>query len=148
MGRENLTTRLAYVSKDLLDEYWPIAAPMLKLAVDRYSKQFGMEDVKAAIERGDAMLWLILVDEEPMAALTLTETVYPRQKRITLELLGGKNADLWAEGLLDNLKTMAKSAGYDVIETHARSGWSKLAKKYMFKQAYTAYELEIDNGPE
>jgi hypothetical protein len=58
-------------------------------------------------------------------------------------MIGGERADLWSKPALDELARVSKAAGFDAIETHARAGWSKMAKQYMFKLKHVAYELEL-----
>ena len=57
--------------------------------------------------------------------------------------VGGKNADIWAEKALHELARVGRAAGYDAIETKARLGWMRLAKKHNFRPKHVAYEMDL-----
>jgi len=143
---KNDKVTLSYVPTSEMDKWWPVAAPMIELARKRYDSQYGLDDVKDAILNGRAVLWLIMVGSKPRAAMTTSETKYPRRKVLCIELLGGEAVADWAEDAIGELARAAKAAGYDAIETKARRGWSKMAGKYNFRPVYVAYEMEIDDG--
>ena len=126
-----------------LDQWWPTFGPMIEMAQKRLEDQCGMDDVMGWLREGKSWLWGIYVDGEPMAAMMTAESQYPRKRVMVIEMIGGKRADLWSEAALAELARVSRVAGYDAIETHARAGWSKLAKRYMFTLKHVAYELEL-----
>jgi|TARA_R110000764_G_scaffold74497_1_gene151084 hypothetical protein len=143
MAKETVNIRLVYVPKAEIADYWGIAGPLIELAQRRYSHEYGLEDVRKALDDGRAILWMVQVDGEFMAAMTTTEDNQPRRRTLLIELLGGKNADIWAETLIDELARVGRAAGYDAIETKARLGWMRLAKKHNFRPKYVAYEMDL-----
>ncbi len=143
MTKETVNIRLVYVPRAEIADYWGIAGPLIELAQRRYSHEYGLEDVREALDDGRAILWMVQVDDEFMAAMTTTEDNQPRRKTLLIELLGGKNADIWAETLIDELARVGRAAGYDAIETKARLGWMRLAKKHNFRPKYVAYEMDL-----
>lgn len=132
-----------YVPADKMDQYWPTFGPMIGLAQKRLADQCGMDDVEEWLRTGQSLLWGIYVDEKPMAAMMTAESKYPRKRVMVIEMIGGERADLWSKPALDELARVSKASGFDAIETHARAGWSKMAKQYMFKLKHVAYELEL-----
>jgi len=132
-----------YVPADKMDQYWPTFGPMIELAQKRLADQCGMDDVEEWLRTGRSLLWGIYVDGKPMAAMMTAENTYPRKRVMVIEMIGGERADLWSKPALDELARVSKAAGFDAIETHARAGWSKMAKQYMFKLKHVAYELEL-----
>lgn len=134
-------TRLVPV--DLIDQHWPTFGPMIELAQKRVADQCGMDDILDWLRDGTSRLWGIYVDEKPLAAMTTADKNYPRKRVMVIEMIGGERADLWSEGALGELARVSRLAGYDAIETHARAGWSKLAKRYMFTPKHVAYEMEL-----
>ena len=132
-----------YVPADKLDQYWPTFGPMIELAQKRLADQCGMDDVEEWLRTGRSLLWGIYVDGKPMAAMMTAENKYPRKRVMVIEMIGGERADLWSEAALNELARVSKAAGFDAIETHARAGWSKMAKQYMFNLKPVAYELEL-----
>ena len=132
-----------HVPADQMDQHWPTFGPMIELAQKRLQDQCGMDDVEEWLRTGQSLLWGIYVDGEPIAAMLTAASQYPRRRVMVIEMIGGSNADLWSEAALNELARVSKAAGFDAIETHARAGWSKMAKQYMFKLKHVAYELEL-----
>ena len=128
------------VPVDMVDTHWPTFSPMIELAQKRMSDQCGMEDILGWLHDGTSRLWGIYVDDEPTAAMTTCDNNYPRQRALVIEMIGGERADLWTAEALAELARVARLAGYDTIESRARAGWSKLAKRYMFTPKHVAYE--------
>ena len=143
MTEETVNIRLVYVPRAEIADYWDVAGPLIELAQRRYSHEYGLEDVREALDDGRAILWMIQVDGEFMAAMTTTEEKQPRRKTLLIELLGGKNADIWADKALRELARVGRAAGYDAIETKARLGWMRLAKKHNFRPKHVAYEMDL-----
>jgi len=131
------------VPVDLIDQHWSTFAPMIELAQKRVADQCGMGDILDWLHDGTSRLWGIYVDEKPLAAMTTADKNYPRKRVMVIEMIGGERADLWSESALGELARVSRLSGYDAIETHARAGWSKLAKRYMFTPKHVAYEMEL-----
>lgn len=134
---------LEYVPRSHLAQFWPLAAPMIEQARRRYDRDYGLADVLKALEAGRALLWLVNVDGQPVAAMTTSEEIYPRRKSILIELLGGKGVSEWASAAIAELASVARAAGYDAIETRGRPGWAKLAKQNNFRVKHVAFEMEL-----
>lgn len=134
-------TRLVPVA--LVDTYWPVLSPMIELAQRRVDDKCGMDDILGWLHDGTSRLWGIYVDDELTAAMTTSDKQYPRKRVLVVEMIGGRRADVWSESVLAELARVARLTGYDAIETHARAGWSKLAKRYMFTPKHVAYEMEL-----
>ena len=131
------------VPVDMIDTHWQTFGPMIEKAQKRVIDQCGMDDILGWLQDGTSRLWGIYVDDEPMAAMTTSDQNYPRKRAMVIEMIGGKRADLWTGDALAELARVSRLAGYDSIETQARAGWSKLAKRYMFTPKRVAYEMEL-----
>lgn len=131
------------VPVDMIDTHWPTFGPMIEKAQKRVADQCGMDDILGWLHDGTSRLWGIYVDDEPLAAMTTADKNYPRKRVMVIEMIGGERVDLWTEGALAELARVSRLAGYNAIETHARAGWSKLAKRYMFTPKHVAYEMEL-----
>jgi len=140
---KNANVILIFVPVDQVEHYWPIAKPLIALAQERYEGQYSIEDVLAALRNGVATLWLIMVDETLMAAMTTSYEIYPKKQSLVIELIGGKSPEVWADEALRQLAVIGKNAGYHAIETKARAGWLKMAKQHGFKIKHVAYEMEL-----
>ena len=127
----------------LVDTYWPALSPMIELAQRRVDDKCGMDDILGWLRDGTSRLWGIYVDDELTAAMTTSDRQYPRKRVLVIEMVGGKRVGVWSGPVLAELSRVARLAEYDAIETHARAGWSKLAKRYMFTAKRVAYEMEL-----
>ena len=131
------------VPVNMISTHWPTFSPMIEKAQKRVADQCGMDDILGWLEGGTSRLWGIYVDDKPLAAMTTSDQNYPRKRVMVIEMIGGELADLWTGDALAELARVSRLAGYDSIETHARAGWSKLAKRYMFTPKHVAYEMEL-----
>ena len=136
-------TQIHHIPTAKVAEYWAVVEPFLVKAAKRYSRDYDIEHVKAAIDSGDASLWLVMCDGKPMAAFTGTEINYPKRKTFLIELIGGIGTDLWYYDTVKQLEQVARAAGYDTIEAVARGGWKHMAKDCGFKEIATHYEMEL-----
>jgi len=141
LAGHKIDTRLVPI--DMIDQHWSTFGPMIEKAQKRMSDRCGMEDILGWLNDGTSRLWGIYVDGKPLAAMTTSDQNYPRKRVMVIEMIGGERADLWTGDALAELARVSRLAGYDAIETHARAGWSKLAKRYMFTPKHVAYEMEL-----
>lgn len=89
------------------------------------------------------MLFGIECDGELRGAMTVAPIHQPKRKVLAIELVGGKNAELWYYDTVQQLKVFAKQAGYDALTSNARRGWRKMAKESGFRETSVTYEMEI-----
>ena len=134
---------LLFIPRNMVADAWHNIGPLLAAAVKRSGHVCDISDVRRAIDRGDASVWAVMQDGGLKAAFTTNEIIYPRRKVMLVELLGGKDAEMWYYDTVAKLAAIAKETGYDAIETTARKGWSKMAGKAGFKETGVTFELEL-----
>ena len=134
---------LLFIPKNMVADAWANIGPLLAAAVKRSGNVGDISDVRRAIDQGDVALWAVMRNGSLEAAFTTNEIIYPRRKVMSVELLGGKDAEMWYYDTVVKLAAIAKKAGYDAIETTARKGWSKMAGKAGFKETGVTFELEL-----
>ena len=132
-----------HIPTNKVADYWAGVEPFIAKAAKRYKSQYDLEDVKRSVVDGDAALWLVTHEGEPMAALVTSEIIYPKRKVFLIELVGGKNASMWYYDTVKRLAEIAKATGYDALESTARAGWVKMARNCGFKEVATVYEMEL-----
>ena len=138
-----MTVQVFYIPTDATPHAWVTLGGFVNKAARRYKRDYDLDDMKAAIFDGDAALFGVLVDDEPVAAIVTSETVYPKRKVMEIELVGGSRLKEWWEPAMAQMVAVARNMGYDAITARARSGWRKMAAAFEFKQAFVAYELEL-----
>lgn len=134
---------VAHIPTDQISTYWGDFSPFVEKAAARYEKDYDFADVVRALAEGRSALFGVWVDDRPQAALVVSEVVYPKRKKMLIELVGGDGAADWYEAAIDKLADVAAGAGYASLVSNARLGWTKMAKSVKFKQAYVAYEREF-----
>lgn len=134
---------VAHIPTDQIAAYWGDFSEYIKKAAARYEKDYDFADVARALGEGRSALFGVWVDDRPQAALVVSEVVYPKRKKMLIELVGGDNVDKWYEEAIEKLSDVAQSAGYAALVSNARLGWTKMAKSVNFKQAHVAYEREF-----
>lgn len=136
-------TKITPVSPSDLLVQWRKLAPFVAKAAKRYEKDYDLDDVFEAVRSGKAMLFGIEHGGEFMGAMTVAPVVQPKRKTLVIELVGGKDAELWYSDTVRQLADTARNAGYDAITSNARHGWRKMAAKVGFKEASVTYEMDL-----
>ena len=121
-----------------LNDAWPL----LREAVNGYSdnKYSKRSILKKLIDR-TAVLWMTLVDGEPLAATVTWMDQYDLTKRLTIAFAGG---DLDAlRGLYPHLEDYAKDAGCDAVEVWGRRGWERVGKEYGYDYIHSVVRKKL-----
>lgn len=139
-------TVLHAIETKYLPDYWDILGPFIDKAASRYSKEYDLEHVWGALLAGKCMLFRIEHNGETMGAMTVAPVSQPKRKTLVIELVGGKNAELWYSDTVKQLADTARNAGYDAITSEARHGWRKMASKVGFKETSVTYEMDLTDG--
>jgi len=98
---------------------WNRLKPLLRPALAQAGDLFTVDDVWAAVQKGQAQFW-------PAAnSVVITEIkVYPRGKVLHVWLAGGRLEEIMV--LTGYIKRFAKEQGCDRITMHGRRGWAKI----------------------
>jgi len=139
-----MMVQVFYIPTESAPHAWLTLGGFVNKAARRYKRDYDLDDIRDAIFDGDAALFGVLVGDEPVAAIVTSETIYPKRKVMEVELVGGSRIGEWWEQAMTQLIAVAKEMGYNAVTTRARPGWRKMAKSFNFRQAYVAYELELN----
>lgn len=116
------------------DATWAIAAPMLERAL-KHQDTHGIDDVRAAIERGEAQLWC------GARSCVVTEIIeHPRRRVCRIWLAAGCKKELIEQMLVD-IRKWARMQTCDKLEVVGRKGWSRVLKD--FSQPHTVLECKL-----
>jgi len=133
-------TEIHRITTERLNEFWPDLAPHLKLAADRYVRDYSLQEVREAIVSGKAILFGVADGDQFVGAITATTIDYPRRTILLIELVGGTGIENWYVAAIEALTVLAKVAGCDAIRSEARKGWKNLANDVGFKEISVTYE--------
>ena len=127
-----------------LHTVWPTVEPMLEKAVRRSNGRYEIQDVLAAIMRGNEVLWIALEDEEILGSLTTSIMDYPHRRFLVGHWLGGKQIMKWRHEMLDTLDNWALDNKCDGFEMTGRYGFNKIFEGRGWSQPFVV--LEKDYG--
>lgn len=133
------------IPSNLVDRFWPLAAPYVKRALDHTRNEFLPEDIKAYCKDKVIQLWLVSEGERVVAAATTEIIVYPQAKHCRVVTLGGSKAVEWTELLLSVvLNDWAKEQGCTAMEAFVRRGYVKILADYGYKHMYSAVFRDVE----
>ena len=112
-----------------------MAWSLIDRAVSRQDTH-SLDDVKAAVAKGEAQLWC-----GEQSALVTELMVYPRKKVCRIWMAGGLLWELQGE-MLPAVEEWAKSKGCTSVEIIGRRGWGRVLEGY--RQPHTVLMKEIE----
>jgi hypothetical protein len=117
---------LLCVSPYQADEFWPYAAPVLKLATDRCG-EWSVAQLKSEINKG-ALLWIIW-DGEALKAACVTRLVEIKGEKMCQVLAcAGSNED-WRTRF-EEIEDYARNEGCVKAQIQGRKGWQRIFSDY------------------
>jgi hypothetical protein len=144
----DMTTQLHFsvVPPQVVDVIWPQAKEMLTRAVDSSLGVYDIDSVYAGLMSGEYVLWVVLDDTDPIAAITTRVCDYPNGRGLALDWIGGERMGEWLPMVQEVMERYAKDNGCTHIEGYGRKAWGRWLQKYGWKPAYIAYRMELTDG--
>lgn len=137
---------LSAVPTPVLDVVWPQAKELLNMAVVATNGVYDLDSVYSGLLSGEYVLWLVLDETTPVAALTTRICDYPRRRGLALDWIGGKRMAEWLPMVHDVMSQYARENGCTHLEGYGRKAWGRWLNKYGWEPAYTAFKLELTDG--
>lgn len=118
---------------------WLRVEPMIRSAI---AKGETTSEVLMRIYRGEAQLWCVMENNEPIAAIvTQTITECDGRRVCNIWATAGKDMDRWFH-FLETIEAWAADIGCEAIGIEqARPGWKRLMKGY--KVTHVSLEKEL-----
>ena len=120
-----------------------LAAPMLSKSVARDEQSATFDDLTKDLLDGSAMLFLVWVNGDAVAAFVARVISYPRRKTLYIQHMGGKDLNVWMPYALQVLRHAAKERKLHAIEADGRIGFARMAAKNGFRETHRHFEMEI-----
>jgi hypothetical protein len=114
----------------ILEREWRRCTPWIKGALTYARGAFLLEDVRAAVERGDAQFW----PGANSAVVTEVQT-FPRLKSLHFWLVGGELPEL-LNRLRPAIEFWGILQGCTGFSTAGREGWQRAMRPYGYEPAY------------
>lgn len=141
-----MTVSVQYIPTNEAPHWWPSLGGFVNKAARRYKADYSLDDMRRAIGNGDAALFGVFHNLQPVAAIVTSEVVYPKRKIMLIELVGGDDMRVWFDDAVNKLTEYAVAAGYSAIQSTGRNGWSKWAKRVNFRQTSVTFEKDLTEG--
>lgn len=138
-----MTWSTGIVPRGELEQFWPLALPMLAPAIARSGGRMSDATVHASIQRGTHLLWAVTDGPDIAAVATTRVAQYPLKKMLVVECLGGNRMKEWLENLTSTLRDFARDSGLDGIEMYGRGGWAKALTPYGWRSSMVVCEMNF-----
>jgi len=134
------------VPKKFLDAVWPDIVRVLEKSVATSSGKYGMADIYDGILKDDYVLWVVLDQDEVVAALTTRILGYPGKRGMAMDWLGGSRMSEWLPSVQRVMNSYARDNGCTHLEAYGRKAWGRWLAKYGWEPEYIAYRMELSDG--
>lgn len=137
---------ITVVPPEVINVVWPKVKPMLQMAVNTTSPRYDMNSVLWGLEQGELLLWLVMDESEPVAALTTRIADYPKSRGLCLDWIGGKRMREWLPMAHDIMRKYGRDHGCTHLEGYGRKAWGRWLEKYGWEPEYIAFRMELKDG--
>lgn len=135
------------VPVELIDSFWDAALKFLQPAIATAEGKVDAYDIYSDCQQRISVLWLVVKDENLVAAVTTRIINYPQaRKGYAIEYVGGRDMKNWIDLVLETLKPIAKQNGCTHFEAYGRSGWRRWLGKRNFEPKFIHFEMELEDG--
>ena len=132
------------VPVELIDSFWDAALKFLQPAIATAEGKVDAYDIYSDCQQRISVLWLVVKDENLVAAVTTRIINYPQaRKGYAIEYVGGRDMKNWIDLVLETLKPIAKQNGCTHFEAYGRRGWQRWLERRNFEPKFIQYEMEI-----
>lgn len=122
---------------------WEDAESLLQDAINHSNGEFNLLDIKENLINKKMQLWVVY-DKFGMCTACITQIIiYPRLKKLTIVLLGGKRINNGWLGHIETIQEFAKSNGCQFVDLYGRPGWEKALKRFGYKKNYVVMKLDF-----
>jgi len=122
---------------------WPQAGPLIEKALAITPGRWGAGDIFMQSSEGHQGLWVVMKEDQVIAAFTTRIYEVPQARVCSVEWVGGEQMELWADQAVEIIEDYGRAAGCNKVEGHGRMGWSKLMKKHDWKFLAISHEKDI-----
>lgn len=120
---------LICVAPDRLNEVWPHAASLIERAFWTGIGDDDVATVKADLDRGDALLWVVWDGTKLLAAATTKLVKVPTKKLCVITACAGSSIERWKHFIV-KLERYAMDEHCDALRIMGRPGWKAILPGY------------------
>tara|TARA_R100000234_G_scaffold39298_1_gene23409 strand:+ start:8317 stop:8736 length:420 start_codon:yes stop_codon:yes gene_type:complete len=137
---------ISAVPKEALGSVWADVARVMDKSVNTSNGKYHIDDLYHGIQNNLYVLWVIMEEEEVIAAITTRIIEYPGKRAMAMDWIGGSKMGKWLPVAQETLERFAKDNNCTHLEGYGRKAWGRWLGKYGWNPEYIAYRMEIENG--
>jgi len=126
-----------------IDQVWADIESYIEGAAKYTHGRYTADDIRQTFKEGGQQLW-IAYDDKIYGAVITEIMEYPQMRALVMHFTGGIELPKWKDAMLSVLRSFAKDANCQTIESFGRTGWKKVFSKDGFKSKFMFYELPIE----
>lgn len=108
---------------------WPEVEPLFERAILRSDSWDSLADLRANVDRGDTVLWLICAGNSLVAAFITGVVGSPRGRLLQAIILGGARMSEWFTQFEQKLRDIAKAENCAAVFFAGRRGWKRIFER-------------------
>tara|TARA_R100001129_G_scaffold52378_1_gene36066 strand:+ start:6155 stop:6574 length:420 start_codon:yes stop_codon:yes gene_type:complete len=137
---------MSAVPKEAVSAVWADVARVMNKSVDTSNGKYHIDDLFHGIQNNLYVLWVIMEEEEVIAAITTRIIEYPGKRAMAMDWIGGSKMGKWLPVAQETLERFARDNNCTHLEGYGRKAWGRWLGKYGWNPEYIAYRMEIENG--
>ena len=137
---------MSAVPKEAVGAVWADVARVMNKSVDTSNGKYHIDDLFHGIQSDLYVLWVIMEEEEVIAAITTRIIEYPGKRAMAMDWIGGSKMGKWLPVAQETLERFARDNNCTHLEGYGRKAWGRWLGKYGWNPEYIAYRMEIENG--
>ena len=137
---------MSAVPKEAVSAVWADVARVMNKSVDTSNGKYHIDDLFHGIQNNLYVLWVIMEEEEVIAAITTRIIEYPGKRAMAMDWIGGSKMGKWLPVAQETLERFARDNNCTHLEGYGRKAWGRWLGKYGWNPEYIAYRKELENG--
>ena len=137
---------ISAVPKEAVGAVWADVAKVMNKSVNTSNGKYHIDDLFHGIQSDLYVLWVIMEEEEVIAAITTRIIEYPGKRAMAMDWIGGSKMGKWLPIAQETLERFARDNKCTHLEGYGRKAWGRWLGKYGWNPEYIAYRMEISNG--
>jgi hypothetical protein len=136
--------KISAILQDDIEQVWSLIHGYMEGAAKYTHGRYTVDDIKLSfINNSNQQLWIAYDDK--IYGAVITEIIqYPQMRALIMHFTGGIELSKWKDEMLSVLRSFAKDANCQTIESFGRTGWKKVFSKDGFKSKFMFYELPVE----
>jgi hypothetical protein len=146
---KDVATQLIYtpVPKAYVASIWDDVVRVLQRSVDTSKGKFDTQSVYDGIMQDVYILWVVLDEEEIVAAITSRIIKYSDTRQgMAMDWIGGSRMPEWLPNVHRVMVKYARDNGCTHLEGFGRKAWGRVLARYGWEPEYVAYKMELSDG--